>query len=207
MCYPICTRERDIPVQSSSSSSSFWKFWGWSRATSALLAILWKIDRLCFGLIAITNRADRDLLKNFSSLTLPDRDHYISCSRSDYDFLQNDLLCFSKTSFHDFHDSYIKPYTKLKLKSKTKTKIQNLKLFLAKIKSKSKNSNRSSTFNVASSTQECPSHYSGTNSTDDLAWSSWPPKYGFNLWPFTLNKFPVSPLNSTAPYGNTLVTV
>ena len=71
MCYPICTRERDIPVQSS-SSSSFWNgFWGWSRATSALLAILWKIDRLCFGLIAITNRADRDLLKNFASLTLP----------------------------------------------------------------------------------------------------------------------------------------
>ena len=71
MCYPIGTRERDIPVQSCSSSSWFWKFRGWSRATSALLAILWKIDRLCFGLIAITNRADRDLLKNFSSLTLP----------------------------------------------------------------------------------------------------------------------------------------
>ena len=33
------------------------------------------------------------------------------------------------------------------------TKVQNLKLFLSKIKSKSKNSNRSSTFNVASSTQ------------------------------------------------------
>ena len=99
--------------------------YGWSRSFE-------KFFLSDFTLIASKNWVDRDLLKISSSLTWPDRDQYISCSRSDYEFLQNDLLCFPKTSFHDFHDSYIKSYTKLKLKSKTKTKIQNLKIVLSR---------------------------------------------------------------------------
>ena len=71
MCYHYAQGKRKVPAQSS-FSSLFWNgFWGWSRATSTLLAILWKISHLCFCLIAIKNRADRDLLKKISSLTLP----------------------------------------------------------------------------------------------------------------------------------------
>ena len=155
MCYPICTRERKIPAQSSSSSSSFWnisrlivsykcpardplKIFSsltspWSRAKIVPDRDPLKKNFLSdFTLIASKKWVDRDLLKISSSLTWPDRDHYISCSRSDYDFLQNDLFCFSKTSFHDFHDSYIKSYTKLKLKPKTKTQNPKLKIVLNK---------------------------------------------------------------------------
>ena len=72
MCYPICTREKDIPVQSSSSSSSFWNFFLRLIASYKCPARdPLKNRKSLFCLIAITNRADRDLLKKFSSLTLP----------------------------------------------------------------------------------------------------------------------------------------
>ena len=101
MCYPICTRERKIPAQSS-SSSSFWKI---SRLIASKnlqrLAILRKFSTLWLTLDREQHSLDRDQ-------SAPNSSNCSVFGSWTPVFFQNDLIKYPKTSFHDFHDLYIK---------------------------------------------------------------------------------------------------
>ena len=113
----ICSRSARLPDGAEP------KFRVWSRSISDLIAILWKIFRLWLVLIASKKLQRLAILRKFYTLWLAlDREqHKLDRDQSAPNssncsvfgswtpvFFQNDLIKYPKTSFHDFHDLYIK---------------------------------------------------------------------------------------------------